>query len=205
MSIVPRRAPRLIVVWALLISAFALVPSGASAFGRWHGGGYHHGTPAYGVTTLQLDPSTAEALTSLGVAPGVVAPSTAGAEGLTFPITDPLASALYTGTITHTGGITLTAGATVVDLTDFSIELGSGTLSANVSVVGGPNDGRVKILTLDLSHARLSFWPVLTYGPVTGTLTETAASVLDTVFGTTALTDETVLGTATVKYTNLGF
>lgn len=204
MSITSHRATRLTLLSAVLLSSLALVPSAASAFGRPHGG-YPHRPSSYGQTTLVLDPGTAAALTSLGIAPGVITPASSGSEGIGFPITDPLSVALCTGTITHSGGLTLTQGSTgtVVSLSEFWIELGSGTLSANVSVAGGPNDGRVKILTLDFSKAHLRYWPVLTYGPVTGTLTETAASVLDSVFGTTALTDQTVLGTATVKYTVL--
>jgi hypothetical protein len=87
----------------------------------------------------------------------------------------------------------------------FWIELGSRTLSANTSVAGGPNDGRVQILTLDFSQAQLRWWPIFSFGPVKGALTATAASVLDPVFGTSALTDQTVLGNATVRYTTLGF
>jgi hypothetical protein len=202
-QLLSRHVPRLTAALAVLVTALALVPSASSAFGFGHGGPWHGHT--YGDTTLELDPATAEALTGLGVTPGVVSPASAGSEGIAFPITRSLPAALLTGTITHTGGLTLTAGETVVSLTEFSIELGSGTLSADVSVAGGPNDGRVKILTLDFSHAQLRWWPVFSFGPVKATLTETAASVLDSVFGTTALTDQTVLGNATVHYTTLGF
>jgi hypothetical protein len=204
MQRVSRHVPRLTAALAVLISTLALAPSAVSAFGFGHGNPWH-GARTYGDTTLVLDPATAQALTGLGVTPGVLAPASAGSEGIGFPITRSLPSALFTGTITHTGGLTLTAGQTVVSLTDFWIELGSGTLSANVSVAGGPNDGRVKILTLDLSHAQLRWWPIFSFGPVKTTLTATAASVLDSVFGTTALTDQTVLGNATVHYTTLGF
>jgi hypothetical protein len=202
MQLVSRHVPRLTAAAAVVISALALIPSAASAFG--HGNPWH-APRTYGDTTLVLNAGTAEALTSLGVTPGVVAPASAGGEGIAFPITRSLPTALFTGTITHTGGLTLTAGTTVVSLTDFSIEIGSQTLSADVSVAGGPNDGRVRILSLDFSGAQLRWWPVFSFGPVTATLTETAASVLDSVFGTTALTDQTVLGEATVHYTTLGF
>jgi hypothetical protein len=201
MQLVSRHVPRVTAAVAVLAATLALVPSAASAFGFGHG--WHERT--YGDTTLVLDPATAEALTSLGVAPAPIAPASAGSEGIGFPITRSLPSALFTGTITHAGGLSLTAGATVVSLTEFWIEIGSGTLSADVSVAGGPNDGRVKILSLDFSHAQLRWWPVFSFGPVKATLTETAASVLDSVFGTTALTDQTVLGDATVHYTTLGF
>ncbi len=189
-----RSSLRLAVVLVALVSAFAVSPAASSASVR-----------TYGATTLQLDPGTAAALTSLGVTPGVVAPATASPAGIAFPITNPLVSALFTRNISHIGGITLTAGGTVVSLTDYWINLGSRTLSANVSVAGGPNLGRVTILNLNFSNARISFFPALTLGPVRATLTGAAASTLDSVFGTSALTSQTVLGTATVRYSSFGF
>jgi hypothetical protein len=203
MHLLKIHAPRVAAAAVVALSTLALIPAASSAFGP-HGPQWHQ-TRTYGETTLVLDPATAEALTSLGVTPGVIAPAAAGSEGIDFPITRSLPDSLFTGTITHSGGLTLTAGSTVVSLSQFWIELGSGTLSANVSVAGGPNDGRVQILTLDFSKAQLRWWPIFSFGPVKGTLTATAASVLDSVFGTSALTDQTVLGNATVHYTTLGF
>jgi hypothetical protein len=189
-----RRILRLTLAVVALVSAFAVAPSASSASVR-----------TYGATTLQLDPGTAAALKSLGVAPGVVAPATAGPAGIAFPITNPLVSALFTRNISHSGGLTLTAESTVVSLTDYWINLGSRTLSANVSVAGGPNLGRVAILNLDFSGARIRFWPALSIGPVRATLTGAAASTLNSVFHTNALTSQTVLGTATVRYSSFGF
>lgn len=204
MHLLKLHATRVAAAAVVAVSTLALMPATSPAFGPAHGFRWHPNR-TYGETTLVLDPATAEALGTLGVTPGVVAPAAAGSEGIEFPITRALPDSLFTGTITHSGGLTLTAGSTVVSLTQFWIELGSGTLSANVSVAGGPNDGRVQILSLDFSQAQLRWWPILSFGPVKGTLTATAASVLDSVFGTSALTDQTVLGNATVHYTTLGF
>ena len=181
---------RLLLAVVALLAAAALVPAAASA---------NSGT-TYGSTALVLDPGTAAALTSLGVTPGIVAPAAAKADGINFPITNGLGSVLRTGTIRHSGGLTLTAGTTVVRLTDYWINLGSRTLSANVSVDGGPNLGRVAILDLNFRGAGLRLFPALRIGPVTATLTEAAASTLNSVFGTSALSTSTVLGKATVKY-----
>ena len=150
----------------------------------------------YGATTLRLDPGTAAALTSLGVTPGVIAPASATSAGLSFPITDSPLRALHTGTITHSGGISLTAGSTQVDLTDFWINLAPRpNLSAEV---GG---ARVSILSLDLSRAPTHVsHGVLTLGPVTASLTQMAADALNSAFGVTAFTKGLVLGAATVNY-----
>ena len=88
---------------------------------RPHIGDVSHPAPGRSLPPLplRLDPGTAAALTSLGVTPGVIAPASATSAGLSFPITDSPLRALHTGTITHSGGISLTAGSTQVDLTDF--------------------------------------------------------------------------------------
>jgi hypothetical protein len=158
---------------------------------RWWG---HSRT--YGATTLTLDPAAASALQSLGVTPAPIAPATAGAAGLRFPITDSLLQTALTGTITHSGGISLTAGSTTVSLTDFWIKLGAApTLSADV---GGT---RVTILDLSLTGARARLADGrLRLGPVTATLTPAAADALNAAFGVTAFTPGLTLGTATIHY-----
>jgi hypothetical protein len=170
---------------AIATLASAVAPAAAQAHTR-----------TYGNTTLTLDPGAAAALQSLGVTPGVIAPATANPDAsLSFPITDSLGQALATGTITHSGGISLTAGATAVDLTNFNINLFHQTLTADV---GG---SRVPILTLDLSDAHIGFSDgALTFGPVTASLTETAANALNSAFHVSAFTEGLVLGTATIHY-----
>lgn len=150
-----------------------------------------------GKTTLKLDPGTAGALTSLGIAVAPVSPASAGADGVSFPITGaglkvhPLAA-----TISHSGGLSLTKGATTVSLTNYTIYVGkSPRLVATVN--GGP---RVTILKLDLSRVSVSLrGRTLKLGNVKATLTSEAAGALNAAFGTTALTQGLVLGTATVN------
>jgi hypothetical protein len=102
-----------------------------------------------GRTDLALDPAAGAALTSLGVTPGLVGDAAANADGsFGFPITGGKVNAQsLAGDVRHSGGISLTAGATRVELTNFDIDTAERTLSANVTGVSG----KVAILSLDLS------------------------------------------------------
>lgn len=148
-------------------------------------------------TTLALDPGAASALTSLGVSVAPVAPATAGSDGVSFPVSGFGGSIFKPSlTISHRGGLALSAGATTVTLTDYKIVIDrSPDLVATVN--GGP---RVSILDLNLSKARLGLsGGTLTLGPVKATLTQTAADALNGAFGVTAFTKGLTLGSATVK------
>jgi len=151
-----------------------------------------------GATDLALDPGAVEALTGLGVAVGPIAPATAQADGsLRFPITGGvLQPAALTGDITHSGGMAFTKGDVRVALKKFVITLDeTSTLSAKL---GG---ARVDILTLDLSAAAITEGEdgTLEVAGVVGRLTAEAAGALNEAFGTDALTEGFVLGTATVR------
>jgi hypothetical protein len=147
-------------------------------------------------TELALDAGTAATLASLGVTPGVVAPASATAGGaLAFPITGgALAPATLRGEVTHSGGISLTAGATVVTLTDFTIDTAARQLTGTVN--GG---ARVALLDLDLSSPAVTTKGLgLQVGNVPATLTAGAAQALNAAFGVTAFTAGLRLGVATV-------
>ncbi len=103
---------------------------------------------AGGATTLALDSGAAAALTSLGVTAAPVDPASAGSGGLSFPITGgKLNAKTFAGSVPHSGGISLSKGSTVVELTSFTINIDSDPdLTA---LVGGQ---RVSILNLDLSQ-----------------------------------------------------
>jgi hypothetical protein len=149
-----------------------------------------------GQTSLALDAGAAAALTSLGVTPGVVGPAVANPDGsLGFPITGGAVNAKsLAGTITHSGGISLTKGATSVALTDFTIDTARQRL---VATVGGK---RVAILSLDLSAPAVSAaGGVTTVGNVGASLTADAAAALNQAFGTTAFAAGLKLGVAPVK------
>ena len=154
---------------------------------------------SYGATTLALDPGAVAALTGLGVAPAPIAPAGALPSGeLSFPIVNAPFTALLSGTIRHSGGISLTAGATTVKLENFSIDPIRRQLTAQVN--GG---ARVPILDLSFAATRIGLsGRTLNLGPVSGTLTTVAAGALNTAFGLPAGTVPAglKLGDATVRY-----
>ncbi len=80
---------------------------------------------AGGATSLALDPGAASALGSLGVSAAPLAPASATKTGaLSFPITGGTVNRkTLAGSITHSGGIRLAKGATVVDLKRFTIRI----------------------------------------------------------------------------------
>jgi hypothetical protein len=97
-------------------------------------------------TAVLLDSGFAAALTSLGLTPGTVGTATLTDGSLHFPITggnvdyyDPAQKyrPYVQGTIKHEGsGFSLTAGDTVVDLTNFTIDPGTSKLYGDVAVNG---------------------------------------------------------------------
>ena len=193
MSAVKRFTTGRIVVLAALCSALALAPA-AQATQRHH----HHPRQwsNYGSTKLVLDSGAVSALQSLGITPGLVGNAFQDHGALAFPITNPFLNAFATGTIKHSGGISLTKGMTTVRLTDFWINVPAGTLSATVN--GG---SRVDILSLDYGQTKVhAGWGRIVIGPVGASLTSGAASALNTAFNTTAFTKGLVLGQATVRY-----
>ena len=150
----------------------------------------------FGATTLDVDPGTLEALGSLGVAPGAVSPAELNGATYGFPIVNSLRSTVRSGVVRHKGGISLTAGATKVKLTDFDINLLKRQLFGKVN-----GAGPVALLDLDYSNLRFSYRRgTINIGPVGTTLTPEAADALNQAFGTSALTDDTVLGDATIRY-----
>lgn len=151
---------------------------------------------AGGSTALALDPGAAAALASLGVEASLVDPATAAADGFNFPITGgKLAAKTFAGSVSHSGGIRLTKGATSVELTNFTINVDDAPdLTA---LVGGQ---RVSILALDLSGLQVQAkGRAVTLGGVKASLTKAAADALNATFGTTAFSEGLVLGTASVK------
>ena len=149
-----------------------------------------------GATTLALSEGAASALQSLGIAAAPLKPARAGDAGLAFPITaGKLDAKTYAGKIKHVGGISLTRGATRVDLRNFVINVDSAPdLTARVG------DARVSILDLDLADAEISkSGRRLTIAGVKATLTKGAADALNAAFETDAFAEGLEIGTATVS------
>lgn len=181
-----------VVLAALALATAALVPAFAGA----KSSGKTLTLKASGDTTLKLDKGTAAALTSLGVAVAPIDPSTAGSKGVKFPITGgKVNSKTLAGNIKHSGGLRLSAGATVVDLKNFTINIDS-----KPDLVATVGDARVSILTLDLSKLKNnSSGKNIKLSGVKGSLTKAAADALNAAFGVTAFKKGLVLGVATVN------
>jgi len=158
-----------------------------------------------GTTSLDLNATTAAALTSLGVTPGVTGTATVSGSTVSFPITggDAVIHAdrhyrpgYVDGVILHQGsGLTLTKGATTVTLTDFTIDPGNSILYGNVDGTVGAAD--VPLLQLDGRPLTISSdGTVVHLDGTIANLTPTAATALDKAFGVTAFAAGMPLGTA---------
>jgi hypothetical protein len=149
-----------------------------------------------GATSLALDPDAAQALAALGVSAAPAAPATANPDGsLAFPITGGKVDAKsLAGSITHSGGLTLSKGATEVTVTEFTIETAP---APKLTALLGT--ARFDLATLDLSAAKVATsGRTVTVGPVTAKLTKAAADALNQAFGTTAFAEGLSIGSATV-------
>lgn len=206
-----RRGPGRVGTWVVRVQA-SLTATGAGALNAAFGSELAPGTPvgrvdlraqpsqvelSGGATTLGLDPGTAAALTSLGVTPSVIAPGTAGAAGLAFPVTGGrLNASTFAGTVTHSGGIALTAGAVRVELKNFRISVDE---SPDLTAQVGDSSTRVP-LAVDLAGARTGLSArTAVVRDARVLLTAESAGALNAAFGTTALTAGLPLGTADVR------
>lgn len=161
-------------------------------------------------TAVALDPGFLGALTTLGLTPGVVGTATLADGSIRFPITggdvkywepgtvDPYVQ----GEINHDGsGLSLTAGETVVELTNFDIDPGTSLLTGDVTVNGA--EAAADAVLFDLDGRTLQ--PLAT-GPdntaiLQGTqvkISETAAGLLNDTFKTDAVTPGLLVGVATI-------
>ena len=161
-------------------------------------------------TAVALDPGFLGALTTLGLTPGVVGTATLADGSIRFPITggdvkywepgtvDPYVQ----GEIMHDGsGLSLTAGDTVVELTNFDIDPGTSLLTGDVTVNGA--EAAADAVLFDLDGRTLQ--PLAT-GPdntaiLQGTqvkISETAAGLLNDTFKTDAVTPGLLVGVATI-------
>ena len=150
-----------------------------------------------GATTLALSDGAASALQSLGIAAAPLKPARAGEDGLRFPITaGKLDAKTYAGQIKHVGGISLTRGATRVDLRNFVINVDAAPdLTARVG-----DSPRVDPRPRPRATPKISkSGRRLTIAGVKATLTKTAADALNAAFETDAFAEGLEIGTATVS------
>ena len=161
-------------------------------------------------TAVLLDADFGAALTSLGLAAGTVGTATLEEGSLHFPITggnvdyyDPAEDyrPYVQGSIEHEGsGFSLTAGDIVVELTNFTIDPGTSELFGDVAVNGesAANQellfdlygGTLKPLEMDGDNAILA--------GTTVHISSVAAGLLNSTFSTDAVTDQMLVGIATI-------
>jgi hypothetical protein len=162
-------------------------------------------------TQVTLDPSFLSALTTLKLTPGVTGTATLTGATLNFPITggnvkyyDPKAAyrPYVQGEIDHDGsGITLTSGKTVVGLSDFKIDPGVSHLTGTVKANGKLVANNVYIFNLDGSTLQPLTKDAAGDAILQGTkvlVSPDAAALLDKTFGTTAITNTTLVGVAKI-------
>jgi len=163
-------------------------------------------------TSVKLDAGFVKAITSLGLAPGVLGKATldAGTGTVSFPITSGHVTVYKKGAVNpyvqgdvkHDGsGLSLKAGSTTVMLENFDINPGkNSTLYGDVSVNGTSAVKHAPLFVLDGSTLK----PLTTSGN-TATLTGTrvlvssaAADLLNKTFKTTAVKADLLVGIATI-------
>jgi hypothetical protein len=159
-----------------------------------------------GFTSLQLDTGFLAALTSLNVAPAAISPgrvlSRHNAVIAAFPITaGEVDLGTVKGEIDHAGGLSLTGGGKVVQLSSFIIDLtGAAPVLTGLVTVNDNLLGRVPLFDLNLAQSSVSAKDQLLKAKNVGvTLTDKAAAALNGVFGITVLARGLPIGTAAVR------
>jgi hypothetical protein len=156
---------------------------------------------AGGVTSVTLSSTLLNALTSLSVTPSILSPATLNGAVANFPVTGGAVDAdTAKGEIDHSGGLTFTAGSTVVTISNFDITyLGGAPVLTGIVTADGALLGRYGLFNLAVD-ASLPLKPkngFYVYLPnVQLTLTAGAASLLNGAFGVTAFTPGLPIGTA---------
>jgi hypothetical protein len=158
-----------------------------------------------GNTSVSLNAALINALNTLQVQPGAIGEATLRRGVASFPISGGAADlGSVKLEITHQGGLSFTAGNTIVELTDFVITnlRGEPTLTGLVQV----NDNLVA--RIPLFRLQLSSLPSvrgtnaqrqLSIQQVRVTLTRPAADALNQAFGVTAFREGLRIGTARVN------
>jgi hypothetical protein len=164
-------------------------------------------------TQVTLDAGFLEALTTLGLTPGVTGTATldAATGTLAFPITggnvdyyDPEEDyrPYVQGEINHEGsGITLTGGDIVVGLSDFDIDPGTSRLTGTVTANGEEVGQDIFIFNLDGTTLNPLAEDADGNAVLEGTtvlVSSDAADLLNSTFSTDAVTDELVVGIAKI-------
>ncbi len=160
-------------------------------------------------TAIALDKGFTDALTSLKLTPGVVGDAQLEAGSLIFPITggnvtvfkQGEVSPYVIGQVQHEGsGLSLTAGKTVMELTNFNVDPGSSKVYGDVTVNGEVAATSAFLFSLDGRTLK----PLATEGSnavLEGTkvaISPVAAPVLNDVFKTDAVKPGLLVGIAKI-------
>jgi len=167
--------------------------------------------PTGGSTAVALDQGFVDALGTLGLTPGVVGDAELADGSVSFPITGGTVTVFdkesgykpyVQGTLLHqNSGLSLTAGGTTVELTNFTVDPGTPSrLFGDVAVNGQPAVASAPLFDLDGSTLNP---PTIEGGTATlqGTqvlLSAEAAELLNSTFNTDALAGDFLIGTATI-------
>jgi hypothetical protein len=162
-------------------------------------------------TQVTLDAGFVEALTTLGLTPGVIGTATLTDGVLAFPITDGNVDyydpnedyrPYVQGSISHDGsGISLSSADIQVDLTDFRIDPGTSQLFATVSANGELVGNDVYLFNLDGTTLNPLSEDADGNAVLEGTtvlISPDAAALLNETYGTDAVTDQLVVGIAKI-------
>jgi hypothetical protein len=165
-----------------------------------------------GSTAVALDADFVAALGTLGLAPGTVGDATLADGSVSFPITGGTVTVFdkssgyrpyVQGTLLHqNSGLSLTAGATTVELTNFTVDPGTpARLFGDVSVNGTQAAASAPLFDLDGSTLNPISMDATGNAVLQGTTVELspeAADLLNSTFSTTALAGGLVIGIATI-------
>jgi hypothetical protein len=165
-----------------------------------------------GSTAVALDADFVAALGTLGLAPGTVGDATLADGSVSFPITGGTVTVFdkssgyrpyVQGTLLHqNSGLSLTAGATTVELTNFTVDPGTpARLFGDVSVNGTQAAASAPLFDLDGSTLNPISMDATGNAVLQGTtvkLSPEAADLLNSTFSTTALAGGLVIGIATI-------
>jgi hypothetical protein len=168
--------------------------------------------PAGGSTAVALDANFVSALGTLGLTPATVGNATLADGSVSFPITGGTVTVFdkssgyrpyVQGTLLHqNSGLSLTAGATTVELTNFTVDPGTpARLFGDVSVNGTQAAASAPLFDLDgstLDPISMDATGNAVLQGTTVTLSPEAADLLNSTFSTTALAGGLVIGIATI-------
>lgn len=150
-----------------------------------------------GATTLRLNPGTAQALTDNGISVAPASEARVKGGGIAFPIQGGLLNAkTLAGKVTHSGGLTFTAGGKDLTIRDFTINTKKKQLSAYVDEAGA----RIPVLNLNLGKIKVEVTKKhLTVRNVKAKLTAAAAGALNSYYSTSLFQGGLKIGTATLS------